>query len=349
MVDSAPFDSPSEALTHAGGTATRIVYRSTSGIDGGPRLVRGSVFVPPGNSPDGGWPIITYGHGINGVANGCGPSLFPDLLGYDLVVASLLKLGFVVALSDYEGLGETGQYPLLEPKTAAYNLIDIVRAARQVVPAASDEWLAFGVSEGGHAAWAANEWASTYGDGLHFLGSAALSPTTNLSGLARLASSGWLSHDEQATLPMTLAGLRVTHPDINLNDYLHGPLAINPAMWQACAGPDVAQRLQVASTLDRYASEPSSDAAADRLTHALNDLAVPQRPASGPMLVITGDNDTIVRPQWVRTAVHDACRFGDKVQFIVRPGEGHDNLKGGDDAGVWLLDRLADKPAPNNC
>lgn len=349
LVDQTRFDNLSDPLVEMASAARRVVYRSTSGIDGSPREVTGSVFVPKGDPPAGGWPIITYGHGTTGVSNGCGPSLFPDLLGYDLVVASLLKLGFVVALTDYEGLGPTGAHPYFEPKTAAFNMIDAVRAARQVEPAASSRWLAFGVSQGGQAAWAAAEWAASYGDGLNFLGSAALSPATNMSGLAQLSSSGWLSHDEQALLPMTLTGLRVSHPEIVLSDYLHGPLADNQPMWLACTGPDVATRLQVASTLDRTASEPSSPAAADRLEKALADLAVPQRPASGPLLVITGDADQVVRPQWVRNAVREACRFGDTVEFVVRPGEGHDNLAGGDQAGVWLLDRLAGKPAPNNC
>lgn len=348
LIESTPLSPLSDALVESGAVATRVLYQSASGLDGGPRIVSGTVFVPAGDPPDGGWPIVTYGHGMTGLSNDCGPSLFPDLLGYDLVVASLVKLGFVVALSDYEGLGHAGVYPLMEPKTAAFNMIDAVRAARQVAPEASKKWLAFGASEGGQAAWSANEWASTYGVGLDFLGSVALAPTANMSGLARLASSGWLSHDEQALLPMTLAGLKVTHPDLNLKDYLHGPLADDQPMWLACLG-DVTQRLKVSSTLDRYASEPSSPAAADRLEHALADLAVPQRPASGPLLVISGDADTFTRPQWIREAVHNACRFGDKIQLTMRPGENHVNLKGADDAGVWLLDRLAGKPTPTNC
>jgi pimeloyl-ACP methyl ester carboxylesterase len=228
-------------------------------------------------------------------------------------------------------------------------VIDAVRAARAVDRHVSKRWLALGVSEGGQAAWAANELADEYGDGLQFLGSVSLSPAADLSGLARLAAAGWLSSVQQAVFPLMIYGVSVSHPEVVPKDYLHGALAQNTDMWLACAGPLLTKRLQVAATLSGRDTVPSSDAATQRLANALDQLAVPRRKASGPMLVITGDADDMVRPPWVRKAVRRACALGDTVDFIVRPGETHNNLNAGPTYSAWISDRLAGRSAPSTC
>jgi Secretory lipase len=336
-------------LTTAGATQFKVVYRSVSGIDGTERDVSGTVFVPPSPPPSGGWPVIAYGHGGAGITNECGPSLYPALLGYDLVVASLLGLGYVISLTDYEGLGHPGVYPMLEPRTAAFNMIDSVRAAREIVPNASTKWLAVGVSGGGQASWAANELAGEYGDGLQFFGSASLSPAVDLSGLPALAEAGWLTKAQQMLLPTLVFGLRATHPNLNPDDYLHGALARKKDVWLACTGPLAEQQSTAVGELTMSDSEPVSREATEALRQALFEYALPQRPATGPMLVITGGDDQTVLSQWVASAVKKACAQGDVVEFVIRPNEGADNLNGGPRVAQWLGERLAGAPPVNTC
>ncbi|MCU1648151.1 MAG: Secretory lipase [Nocardia sp.] len=350
IVTSAPIRNPSAALAADGNHGWTVTYRSVSGVDGSAQQVSGVVFVPSGHAPAGGWPILSYGRGATGLDPQCGPSRHSDLLGYDLVVASLLQLGFAVTMTDFQGWGSGGGENLyLEPKTAAFNMIDAVRAVRAVVPDASNIWYAVGGSEGGQAAWAANEYAAAYGDGLEFRGSASSAPTIDLTGLVALAQSGWLSHEQQLWLPMVLAGMSNYHPELNAGDYLHGELAQGESMWSACSGPQADQREQVLASLTSGDTEPVSDAAVARLKQALASIAVPQRRASGPMLVITGDADQTVNVSWVRQAVRTGCRIGDSIQFEVRPGEGHTALNSGPQIGAWLLDRLAGKAAISTC
>ena len=349
VVDSQTVQAPSAPLADIGSTQLKVVYRSVSGVDGGERDVSGTVVIPAGPPPPDGWPVIAYGHGVTGIGNGCGPSGYPDLLGYDLVVASLVSLGFVVTLPDYEGLGRAGTHPFLEPRTAAFNMIDAVRAARELVPSTSAKWFAVGISQGGQASWAANEYASEYGEGLDFLGSASMAPVVDVTKFATLAESGWLSREQQVLLPMLVHGLRATRGDLNPDDYLHGVLAQNTEAWLACAGPLLAQRSASAAELREADSQPVSEAAADKLEQLLSDYAMPQRPASGPMLVITGADDQTIRAQWVRSAVEKACGMGDVVEFIVRPGEGHGNLNGGPRLSQWLTERLKGTPPVDNC
>lgn len=344
-----PVDELSAPLSEARATQHQIVYRSVSGIDGTMRDVSGTVFVPAGPPPDGGWPIVAYGHGTTGIGNDCGPSRYQNLLGYDLVVASLIKLGFVVALTDYEGLGMPGRHPYLEPRTAAFNMIDSVRAARNIVPTTSVKWFAVGVEQGGQAAWAANEMVQEYGTGLEFLGSASMRPAVDLSAIATLAKSKWLTKAQQSLLPTYVYGLQATNPNLNPDDYLHGVLERDKDPLLACSGPLVAEipKLMAQMTIDD--SEPISAEATEALRAALTEYALPQRRATGPMLVITGERDEIVRSQWVAGAVEKACALGDVVEFISRPREGQTDLDGGPRLAQWLSERLAGDAPVDTC
>ncbi|MHD0295756.1 hypothetical protein RCF19_07750, partial [Rhodococcus qingshengii] len=81
----------------------------------------------------------------------------------------------------------------------------------------------------------------------------------------------------------------------------------------------------------------------------LISIALPQRPAGGPLLVINGDADQTIRPQWVQEAVDNACAFGDSVQHIVRAGQTHNNLDPGSETAVWLQARFRGESPPSDC
>src|ERR1700716_1566363 len=132
-----------------GTISARVIYRSTSGIAGSQTEVSGAVFIPPGRPPRGGWPVIAFAHGTTGVNQECGPSLSPNLWGTINGIASFLRMGFAVAATDYQGLGAPGAHPYLEAKTAAFNVIDSVRALRAVSRDVSKTWSAYGGSQGG--------------------------------------------------------------------------------------------------------------------------------------------------------------------------------------------------------
>ena len=101
------------------GEAWRAVYTSVSGVDGGGREVSGAFFVPRGTPPENGWPVISFAHGTTGIGNNCGPSRAAEFQGYGPTIESFLADKYAVAVSDYEGLGESGSHPYLEPRTAA--------------------------------------------------------------------------------------------------------------------------------------------------------------------------------------------------------------------------------------
>jgi acetyl esterase/lipase len=143
---------------------TLVLYRST-GSDGKPNAVSGTITVPKGKAPKGGWPILTWAHGTTGIGDECAPSrsptdpytayVYPDL-------AKWLKAGYAVVRTDYQGLGTQGVHGYLVGKDEGRSVLDIVRAARKVVGHLSNKVIIGGHSQGGHAAlWAAalaNSW-----------------------------------------------------------------------------------------------------------------------------------------------------------------------------------------------
>src|SRR5882757_227019 len=135
LISAATMPTLDRRLTVASSIAARITYLSTSGDGGSRQEVSGTVFAPLGDPPDGGWPVIAYGHAAVGIRPECAPSLDPMLLGLSNTVMGLVKAGFVVTVSDYQGLGlDRAQHPFLDATTEGYNLIDSVRAARKLIP-----------------------------------------------------------------------------------------------------------------------------------------------------------------------------------------------------------------------
>ncbi|TSD96652.1 lipase [Skermania sp. ID1734] len=329
-----------------GSRATLVLYRSTSGIDGSGVQVSGTVFQPPGNPPPGGWPVVTLGHGTTGLTDNCAPSRHPDLLGAIGPVIAFLQRGYVVAVSDYQGLGTPGEHPYLEPNSAAYDLIDAVRAARNVIPGTSDRWAAFGISQGGQASWAAAGHAEDYGEGLRFVGSADLSPAADLSPVMAGSTTPNLTLAQKMLLPILITGLKVSHHDLDVSAYLQGKLAADTDDVISCD-----RHRQAAAALDLNGVKVTARSPEDltRIQQILKDIALPQRRADGPMLVVVGANDSLILPQWTEAAVRKACDMGDVIDLEVRQGEGHGDPAAVPGAVNWVADRFAGKPAPDNC
>jgi alpha-beta hydrolase superfamily lysophospholipase len=336
-------------ISRVSSLAARITYESKSGIDGSPQLVSGSVFVPMGSPPPDGWPVISVGHGTSGVLHECAPSLSPSLYDMSVTVAVLVKAGYVVTMSDYQGLGLDQTYhPYLDSTTAGYNVIDAVRAARKLVPGTSDRWLAFGSSQGGQASWAANELAGGYGGGMNLIGSVSVSPAADITGLADLAAAGALTLDQVSIMQWILVALGNEHPDFNLDDYRRGVVKEKWDVLSQCTGQSTQERADTAKLITPNDLRPASPAAEDTLREYLRQMGLPKNPTSAPMLVVYGGKDQLVAPQWTEAAIRAACGKGDVMQAALAPDAGHDDING-EVALDWIHDRFAGSQATNTC
>jgi pimeloyl-ACP methyl ester carboxylesterase len=349
LIAAYPLPAVDARLRSAAALAARITYTSTSGIDDSHPEVSAAVFVPRDAPPPTGWPIIAFGHPSTGINKDCAPSRSPTLMGSSGAVTALLSGGYVVVVSDYQGLGLHDTYhPYLDSTTVGLNLIDSVFATRRLVPTASLEWVAVGMSQGGQAAWAADELADNAGQGLHLLGAVSVSPLADILGLADVAVTGELTPPQRLALQGYLASLKKEYPDFNLDDYRRGMIRDRWDVLSACQGAAALRRAKLADQISADDLRPAGPTAADLLRGFLQKTNLPQGPTAAPMLVVYGGRDALIPAAWTERALGRACQMGDEIQIEREPQNGSVDI---DTSGAraWIKDRFAGAPARDDC
>ncbi len=345
----------SEAIDgfQAGATAYRVLYKST-GYDGQPTAVSGLIVVPDGAPPAGGRKVVAYTHGTVGVASNCAPSLVTNRAQQPLLFEGgeeLLAAGYVVAASDYQGLGTPGPHPYLVGDSEAMNELDIVRAARNLTDArAGDEFVVWGHSQGGHASLFTGQLAAGYAPELELVGVAAGAPVPNLVDLFRVNIETTVG---KILISMALQSWARVYDDAGL-DQIVAPVA-RPLVGRI-AKNCLYTRQQI------LASVPASLALNLRFLHTppwktepwatiLEQNNPGNAPTGAPLLIIQGDADPIVAPAVTARLVEKLCARGETVEFRMLAGTAH--LDAGHvavpDVVEWIADRFAGKPAPTTC
>ena len=328
--------------------AARVLYRSTSGDSGAPTVVSGSVFTPSREAPPGGWPVVAIGHGTMGIDAPCAPSLSETLNGLMAFVNPFAKMGYAVAVPDYQGLGTKGIHPYPDSRTAGLNMIDAVRALRRTFPDVSNKWVAFGHSQGGGAAWAADEQAASYAPELDLIGADAAAPAADVAGLVDKAQSGTLTPDQRPVMQLIVESLARLHPDLNRDDYRRGAAKQYWDVLSACSGPELNERAGAIEQLRAGDFTPRTPAAAERLRQLLHQWALPQKPLSAPLSVWYGGADTYVDSAWTAAAIAHACALGGTVTIQFEPTKGHGEVDLATQL-TWIADRFAGKTPANDC
>ncbi len=166
-----------------GAQAYRVLYRSV-GLKNEPIAVSGVVVIPLALAPPGGRKIIAWAHPTSGVVSKCAPSLALLLFDQIMGLSDMLQNGYIVAATDYPGLGTPGPHPYLIGDSEGRAVLDSVRAAREVPEAqASEHFALWGHSQGGQAALYAAKLASGYAPDLRLAGVATAAPATDLGKL----------------------------------------------------------------------------------------------------------------------------------------------------------------------
>jgi dipeptidyl aminopeptidase/acylaminoacyl peptidase len=155
--------------------AHRIAYYS-AGVSGRPHLVTGAVYLPDGDADGNDWPVVSYAHGTTGRSDAWVPSLTGLPWPEREHIGCWLDRGFAVVSTDYEGLGCGGGDRCRDSKREARNIIDIVRAARQLDYPLGRSWIVVGFAQGAHAALRAAQVAGSYAPDLDFRACVALPP-----------------------------------------------------------------------------------------------------------------------------------------------------------------------------
>ena len=105
---------PSQPELTAAGTMQRILYTSIDARwNSGIVPVSGTLYLPKGAPPSGGWPLVAWAHGTLGVADVCAPSWAKHRPRDATYLNRWLEQGFAVVATDYQGLGGPGPHPYL--------------------------------------------------------------------------------------------------------------------------------------------------------------------------------------------------------------------------------------------
>ena len=312
----------SEKLTSTmdGTVAWRILYHSTD-LNGENILVSGTVVAPTATPPSGGRPVVSWAHPTTGTAPRCAPSAGLDP--FDLVegLRGLIEQGYVVASTDYPGLGADGPDSYLVGVSEGNSVLDAARAARSIPETgAGEELLLWGHSQGGQAALFAAQSAAQYAPELTLKAVAVAAPATDLGRL--------LDDDLDDVSGVTISSYALTaysevYPDAALDTILTpAGVTATPGMNALCLlGQNSAIHAIARPLVGAYFSgdpttvEPWATLLAENSPGAVA-LTV-------PLLIAQGETDTLVDPKTTRAFAEHECSIGTRVTYLSLPKTGH--------------------------
>jgi pimeloyl-ACP methyl ester carboxylesterase len=335
---------PWENVQVANATMYRVMYTSED-VGGAPILVTGVVGIPTAAAPDGGRQVVTLAHGTTGIADECAPS---KATGGRAVfgMTPFLDAGYLVAETDYEGLGTVGRHPYLVGESEGRGVLDAAIAAEQLPGADGGDQLAvFGYSQGGHGALWAGQLVTEWAPDFHLVGTVAGAPATELplifgaGGRANVAGF----------LYMIIAGFHDAYPDAPLSDVLtpQGEAELD-AVDQGCAG----------EVLGHFAGLDSSQllVADGAETEPWKSLAEENNPGNvatdSPILILHSAHDDVVPVALSALLFDRLCGLGQEVERrVYENGGGHGATAPTAlaDGAAWIQQRFGGQPAISTC
>ncbi len=322
--------------------STKLVLYSSKTVNGKKVAVSGSVSVPKGKAPKGGWPVITYGHGTTGIADKCAPSRntaggpAEGYISYtDGILNSWLDAGYAIARTDYEGLGTRGIHPFLVGKSAGRGVLDIVRAARDLNRKISKRFVIAGHSQGGHAALFAADQAASWTPDLKLRGTVAYAPASQLAEQVSLLPALTQPSGLTALATMIIRGMDSVYPAIDPAALVSDPvLAFYRDTLTECLA-QLSEPTSLAGIAPSDLVRPGAD------TSGLLDVLGEQNPVAGsaaPILLAQGLADTTTFP-FLTDALNDDLTAvpGNDVTYLTYPGVDHGSIL---DASVAEVDPI---------
>lgn len=302
----------------------RLLYTSTDGIgDTGKNIVSGSLFLPPGDAPEGGWPIILWSHGTVGVADTCAPSWTGYVPFHRAHLQQWLKQGYAIVASDYQGLGTPGTHPYLATRPAAMSNLDIIRAVQSADFPLSDRVVVAGQSQGAGAAIATAGFAETYAPEIELravvtTGVPYFSPAA-LTALRRARPRDVVDPKlGYSFLVLTL--LELADPTFDAAAHVRPErLSLVRSVAEICNRD---MRRKIAELALTY-NDVFEDSAAAQIAKAYRHMGFPTLALTVPLFVGTGLADVDTPPQMQARLVEAACAAGTQVAAHRYPDHDH--------------------------
>ena len=345
----------------AGAASNELVLYRSIGVGGRPVAVSGTVSIPRGTPPPGGWPVISWDHGTTGIADQCAPSrdtaadpvhayiayVYPQLEGW-------LRGGYAVVRTDFEGLGTPGVHPYLVGVSEARGTLDIVRAARRLAPSLSARVIIAGHSQGGQAALWAASLATSWTPELAVRGTVAFAPASHLSAqlalLPSVTSTGF-----GGVVSLIARGLDAADPALHVGSLLTPAAArLYPQTLTRCL-PGLDRQNSFGALPGSAFFRSGADLAPVRA--ALVAQVDPDHlNIRTPVLIEQGGSDTTVFPAFTDQLAAELGALSDPVTYHKYAGVEHGGIVAAADADAtsWIAARLgrlnrASTPRPLFC
>jgi pimeloyl-ACP methyl ester carboxylesterase len=327
-----------------GARTYRVMYLSES-LEGETVVVTGTVVIPTAEAPAGGRPVLTIAHGTTGIADECAPSTGGG--GAELAIAApAVERGWIIAITDYEGLGTPGRHPYLVGESEGRGVIDAVRAAGRLPDAdAGATTLIGGYSQGGHGALWAGQVAPEWAPELDVVGTFAGAPATELDVILAAAGSPGVA----GFAALIVAGFQAAYPEADPALFLTDEgVARLDAVDEGCVG-DVFGALSDLAPDELVRPEGPS-------TPPWPDLAAENNPGQvvteAPILIIHSQQDDVVPVALSGILFDRMCTEGQAVERRVLPdggGHGPAAVVAYPQALEWFDQLLAGETVENTC
>lgn len=335
---------PPQAEMTSAGTGARVLYTSTDlRWHAGIVPVSGTVYLPKGEPPAGGWPLVAWAHGTLGVSDRCAASWSGHKPRDAVYINRWLENGFAVVATDYQGLGAVGPHPYLIWEAEGRSVLDAVRAA---LSAHADKLTAkvfiTGQSQGSGAALGATRIAPSYAPDVPLLATVA-------TGVVSTFPDGPYKAPTRINSPVyvTLSTLGGSLPDEAPSaDALatdKGKMLLKAAR-EGCT----AEMRALAEREEITAANAYVEPIEARLTPA-TDMSVTRLPV--PVMLGTGLADTTLVPRRQYGAVKAFCAGGSDLVWKTYPGATHNGGLNASfpDALAFFRDALAGRKPQSNC
>jgi len=328
-----------------GAKAWKVLYHSRS-IAGDDIAVSGVIVVPDGKAPAGGRPVVSWAHGTHGIADRCAPSRVTNWVPQIPAIHELVKRGYVVAATDYEGLGTPGTHPYLVGESEARGALDVVRAAHDLPGSgANAQTVVWGQSQGGQASLFAGEIAPTYAPELDLRGVVAGAPVTDVAAMFPAAST---IPDTLGFVVMGLQGVQAAFPQAKAAAVLT-PQALAKA--EKVVGTKCYEDVLAAfkQPVDQVISHNPADVPPFPELFARDSAG--NVATAAPQFVYQGKSDDVVYKVFTDAYVKKVCGMGNTVEYTTFGGKDHyeENAAAEQQILQWIQGRFAGAAAPSNC
>lgn len=331
--------------------AYRILYRSTSG-SGQPVAVSGIIVIPKTAAPPGGRQIVSWAPATSGIARSCARSMFSNVYANMYGLQDMLSRGFVVAATDYPGLGTPGTHSYLIGADVGHAVLDMARAARALPEAeAGTDFIAAGYSQGGHASLFAGQMARGYAPDMKLRGVAASAPPTDLGALIRETSDDPVG---RVFATFALASWSKLY-GISTEGIVPKHLGLVVKNIASGCNMDTGQTLKLMFIEQAFEREgflkPGVDVTATAPWKGLMTKNSPgAMPAGVPVFLAQGTSDNIVRPNVTQAYADRICARGTPTALVpVKGGHFETGAAAAKPMAEWIADRFAGKTAPSDC